>query len=234
MSSIGSAAGTFSVDQFQDAGFTVVKEILTPSDCERLAGHISALRISSVGTRNLMTLSWCKGLAERLREHSALRNLIPRSYVAAQCTYFEKSLRRNWLVPMHQDLSIPVARRVAHTSLRGWSEKEGSIFVQPPTELLDQVLAVRVHVDACALEDGPLVVVPGSHRYGRLTNEETLHLRGETAPVPCTLGQGDVLAMRPLLLHRSSKASGKNLRRLLHFVFGPNELPFGLTWKIAV
>ena len=37
----------------RDAGFTLVKEVLTPSDYEQVVGHISALRIGSVGTRNL-------------------------------------------------------------------------------------------------------------------------------------------------------------------------------------
>jgi hypothetical protein len=30
--------------------------------------------------------------------------------------YFEKSSSRNWLVSVHQDLSIPVAERVEHAS----------------------------------------------------------------------------------------------------------------------
>ena len=63
--------------------------------------------------------------------------------VAVQCTYFEKSADRNWLVPIHQDLAIPVARRVEHPALRGWSHKEGSLFVQPPADVLAQLVAVR-------------------------------------------------------------------------------------------
>jgi hypothetical protein len=38
------------------------------------------------------------------------------------------------------------------------------------------------------------------------------------------------MAMRPLLLHASSKATGSSRRRVLHFLFGPPALPFGLEW----
>jgi hypothetical protein len=40
--------------------------------------------------------------------------------------------------------------------------------------------------------------------------------------------------MRPLALHTSSKATGTGRRRVLHVVFGPPELPFGLQWQHAV
>jgi hypothetical protein len=40
--------------------------------------------------------------------------------------------------------------------------------------------------------------------------------------------------MRPLLLHASSKGSGTSARRVLHFVFGPRQLPHGLAWELAV
>lgn len=83
-----------------------------------------------------------------------------------QCTYFEKSVSRNWAVPPHQDLSIPVARRLEEAQLGGWSRKEGSVFVQPPVGLLEQLVAVRLHLEACTRADGPLQVLPGSHRSG--------------------------------------------------------------------
>jgi len=40
--------------------------------------------------------------------------------------------------------------------------------------------------------------------------------------------------MRPLLLHASSKGTGTSRRRVLHFLFGPRDLPLGLQWQRAV
>jgi ectoine hydroxylase-related dioxygenase (phytanoyl-CoA dioxygenase family) len=200
-------------------------------------GHRSprpARRSFGGGTRCLLPLAWCAALACRLRLHPALSGLIPAGHVAVQCTYFEKSASRNWLVPIHQDLSIPVACRVDAPGLRGWSEKEGALFVQAPAELLAQLVAVRVHLDACGADDGPLRVLPGSHRLGLVAPEAAVLARNAAAEVTCEAAPGDALVMRPLLLHASSKASGQSRRRVLHFVFGPPLLTHGLAWRQAV
>ena len=107
------------------------------------------------------------------------------------------------------------------------------LFVQPPLTILEQLVAVRLHLDACSLEDGPLKVVSGTHRQGRIdpTVAATMRARHE---VPCTANRGDALVMRPLLLHASSKSTGQRRRRVLHFVFGPRELPLGLQWHRAI
>jgi hypothetical protein len=135
---------------------------------------------------------------------------------------------------MHQDLSIPVRGRVDDANLSGWSDKDGTLFVQPPDEVLDQLVAVRLHVDACGLGDGPLRVLPGSHTSGRLTATEVQVARRQFEEAPCEVQQGGALILKPLLLHASSKASGQSRRRVLHFVFGPRSLPHGLEWRTAV
>src|SRR5437762_10346701 len=91
-------------------GFAVVHGLLAHSECECIAANLTPAA-ASVGTRCLLPLPWCQALAARLRQHAKLAAYVPHEYVAAQCTYFEKSVSRNWLVPIHQDLSIPVAER---------------------------------------------------------------------------------------------------------------------------
>lgn len=95
-------------------------------------------------------------------------------------------------------------------------------------------MAVRVHLEDCGPDDGPLRVVPGSHAMGVIDSAEALQLRDEQEEVPCPAAQGAALVMRPLLLHASSKASGSSRRRVLHFLFGPAQLPYGLAWAAAV
>ena len=94
------------------------------------------------------------------------------------------------------------------------------------------MIAIRVHLDPCKDDDGPLRVVPGSHLRGLIGPEEAV--RARAAEVACLTEQGDALVMRPLLLHASSKATGTSLRRVLHFRFGPPVLPYGLRWRHAV
>jgi hypothetical protein len=219
--------------KFERDGFALVAAVLSRDQCEAAAAHVHLVDASS-GTRCLLAQAWCADIGAFLRAHSALAGCIPADHVAVQCNFFEKSAQRNWLVPIHQDLSIPVAARVNEPSLRGWSEKEGALFVRAPDEVLSQLVAVRLHLDDCAQEDGPLRVVPGSHQRGVIENEEAIAAREAGLELTCTAAAGDALAMRPLLLHASSKGSGGGRRRVLHFVFGPRRLPYGLEWAIAV
>lgn len=216
---------------FAEDGFTRVDAVLRDHECETIAACAVPSSAASGGTRSLLLQDWCKSLVKRLRKQPRLSKLVPLEFAAVQCTYFEKSASRNWLVSLHQDLSIPVAERVDHHSLRGWSEKEGNLFVQAPVDLLEQLVAVRLHLDACGLEDGPLHFVPGTHLRGKIDPQAALAARSEVAEVTCNANRGSALVMRPLLLHASSKASGLSRRRVLHFLFGPRQLPHGLKWQ---
>lgn len=218
---------------FDQLGYAQVPDVLAQADCAKLAALLQPAVAASGGTRCLLAQPWCADLAAHLRALPALAPLLADA-LAVQCTYFEKSADRNWLVPLHQDLSIPVAARVDAPALRGWSVKEGTLFVQPPAALLEQLVAVRVHLDPCGGDDGPLLVVPGSHRAGVLSQNAAAAARAATPPLACLSASGGVLLMRPLLLHASSKGRGHSRRRVLHFVFGPRALPHGLAWSIAL
>lgn len=219
---------------FTTQGFALVPQVLTASECETVGSRLAGVSADSAGTRCLLSQAWCQALAATVRSHPSVARWVPADFAAVQCTYFEKSMSRNWLVPVHQDLSIPVAARVEHAGLSGWSEKEGSLYVQPPVELLQQLVAVRLHIDACGASDGPLRVVPASHLLGRIAPQAAVAARQSRAEVICTAERGTAMAMRPLLLHASSRSTGGSMRRVLHFLFAPRMLPFGLQWQRAV
>ncbi len=219
-----------SVDsRLAEDGFAIVPAVLTEIDCISIEQQLSTLDIEGAGSRNLLTSAWCARLANQLRCSSELQTALAGS-VAVQCTYFDKSPSQNWLVPIHQDLTIPVASRVVHPQLKGWSNKEGGLFVQPPPDVLDGLVAVRVHLDDNGRDNGPLRVVPGSHRAGRLPGSGHAALRQNAGEVECIVGRGGVVAMKPLLLHASSKSASSKPRRVLHYVYGPELLPHGLSW----
>lgn len=219
-------------DQFADNGVALVPNVLEARECEALNKRMSRRATPSGGTRKLLSESWCATLAQRIRQNPAIRTVLPGDAVAVQCTYFEKSRSRNWLVPFHQDLSIPVADRVQDPDLHGWSVKEGTLFVHAPMTTLEQLVAVRLHLDDCSTLDGPLRVVPGSHIRGPF--DPGAALARQKSEVVCTATRGDAFVMRPLILHASSKSKGASLRRVLHFLFGPSVLTHGLRWRHAV
>lgn len=219
-----------SLEAFAQSGHALLPALLGARTCEAIARRIRTSSISG-GTRNLLTRPWCAALVERLRREPRFQALVPGSLVAIQCNYFEKSAARNWSVPAHQDLGVPVAERVDDAGLGGWSRKEGELFVQAPVELLEALVAVRVHLEDCTACDGPLKVLPGSHLLGRLSERELAELRRATPDVVCTAKVGDALVMRPLLVHSSTKAAGSSRRRILHLVFGPRIPGHGLRWR---
>jgi Phytanoyl-CoA dioxygenase (PhyH) len=211
-------------------GYVVIPDLIASAERDRIVRSIEDMLTEGAGTRRLIDIPWCGALAERIGRDERLRETLPVGATAVQCTLFVKSIEKNWLVSLHQDLSIPVAERIDSPECSGWSEKEGEVYVQPPISVLQNILAVRLHLDDCDERNGALRVVPGSHRLGRLTPADVLRerdARGETSvPVP----RGGAMLMRPLLLHASSKSSVDNARRVLHFVFGPAELPADLRW----
>jgi ectoine hydroxylase-related dioxygenase (phytanoyl-CoA dioxygenase family) len=216
--------------QLTDDGYAVVPAVMDSDEAAGIDRCVMGALASGAGTRRLIEMPWCRDLADRLAANSRVRDSLPFDGLAIQCTLFIKSTETNWLVPLHQDLSIPVAERIDSPHYSGWSEKEQQVFVQSPTAFLERVLAIRVHLDDCDERNGALRVVPGSHRMGRLDSSAALRIRRDRGEVRVTVPRGGAMLMRPLLLHASSKISGNNLRRVLHFVFAPAIPPHGLSW----
>ncbi len=216
-------------------GFLIVRSDLPSSEMARIRVSADSLDVYGAGTRNLLLLEWCRDIVHALRDNLSRSGFIAPDAMAVQCTLFSKTPSLNWKVALHQDLAVPVAAKVEHPALSGWSEKEGVAFVQPPAASLQGMLAVRLHLDRCMSDDGPLHVVPRSHRHGRLDRAKMRALDRENGRVACVADAGDLLLMRPLLLHASSKAQQPTgSRRVMHFLFGPAEPGFGLQWSIAI
>ncbi len=154
--------------------------------------------------------------------------------VAVRGILFDKNPSANWKVPWHQDLSIAVNQRAELRSFGPWSVKAGITHVQPPIEVLHQMCTIRLHLDACGPENGPLKVIPGSHHDGILTDAQIVS-RIKRGPIQiCTVPQDGAVLMRPLILHASSAAEVPGHRRVIHFEFCSAELPKTLQWADAV
>lgn len=220
-------------DDVLPEGFLLLPGVLGADARRVLMAELSTPPAGAAGRRDLLDQSWCQALARELKASPRLQPYLPHDHVAVQCTLFEKSPDRNWLVTLHQDLAIPVAARVDHPALGGWSVKGGDPFVLAPAEVLSQLMAVRLHLDDATAADGGLRFVPGSHRDGILDDAAAVQWRERAGEVTPDARAGDALLMRPLVLHASSKATAHGRRRVLHFVFGPRELPFGLQWRRA-
>lgn len=100
--------------------------------------------------------------------------------------------------------------------------------------MLKSMVAVRISLDHCAEDNGALRVVPGTHLYGRLDQDAARHLKERNGETVCEVRKASAMVIRPLLLHASSKAVTSRRQRVLHFLFAPAVVGFGLEWQYAV
>ncbi|MBM83910.1 MAG: phytanoyl-CoA dioxygenase [Planctomycetaceae bacterium] len=211
-------------------GILVVENCCSPDECKEISTRLDT--IAKPGSRLLLNNDWCQDLAKTLRMRIAKTCPFLAELVAVQCTYFNKTAETNWSINFHQDRSVPVAVGSARDD--SVSVKEGITFLQAPDRLLAEMLALRLHLDDANKDNGPLRVLPGSHRHGVLDEADIPKLRDRIPEQPVTAMAGSVLLMRPLILHASSKATAASPRRVLHFVFGPSPRAFGIEWHMAI
>lgn len=146
---------------------------------------------------------------------------------------FNKNEDANWQVAWHQDLAIAVDKRIEIDGFTCWSTKNGTPHVQPPVQILEQMVNVRIHLDAADETNGALWVSPGSHRLGRIPANEAASAANQLGTKLCAAAAGDVLLFRPLTLHASKKAISNRPRRVIHLEFAGVALPSPLEWSKA-
>lgn len=213
-------------------GFAVVPNVLTASQidglCRALEAPDGACR---AGTRNLLDLTEVRNLAASPLVRGLVEPVIGPDAIPVRALFFDKTPEANWPVLWHQDLTIAVAERHDREGWGPWSTKAGVTHVEPPAPLLATMLTIRLHLDDCHADNGPLRVIPGSHAHGRLTRERIKTLRETTSERAVTAPQGSALLMRPLLVHASSSAKRPDRRRVVHVEFARQDLlPLPLAW----
>lgn len=198
-----------------------------------LSGMDAAIRTGSGGVyaaRNVLSLF---PAAARLWKKPALveflRDVLGDEFGLVRVLFFDKPPERTWSLPWHKDMTIAVADPDGTQSPACRIHvKAGVPHIEPPADVLDAMLTLRLHLDDVTDENGPLKVVAGSHRSGkRLTLDDGPR-------VSIIVNRGDVLALRPLVAHCSGRSAEgtQRHRRILHFEFsGRRDLPDGFRWR---
>jgi len=171
------------------------------------------------GSRALLRVGEVAELARDILRGLIADGILPATSVAIQAIAFDKTDGANWKVPWHQDLIHPFAEEVRSPGYLLPSVKDGIHYAQPPAEVLNDMLAARLHFDDCTEENGPLRVSPGSHRLGIIPQAQIGDVVARLGEEVCLANNGEILLMKPLTLHASSKALKPLHRRVLHLVF---------------
>lgn len=216
------------VTELNAHGFSSVPMVLDPEACADLRDLLGDS--DGAGTRGMLQVPEVMKLAQTLLV-DLVRPLLPPKPIPVRGIYFDKRPEKNWLVAWHQDLTLALKERVEVSGFGPWSVKEGVPHVQPPVGLLEQMISVRLHLDDTDATNGALRVLPGTHRLGRLNAEAIRRCRETCKEVSCEAKAGDVLLMRPLLLHASSHSTSERRRRVLHIEFAGFDLPAPLAWN---
>ena len=203
--------------QLPREGWALVETGVAPELLQGLRDTVFAE--GSAGARCLLDLPQVRRVAVALREELVGRRALPGPSLAVQAIAFDKTAGTNWKVAWHQDLMFPFARPVTAEGYDLPSRKGGVDFARPPLPVLEEMLAVRLHLDDCDATNGPLRVCPGSHLDGLIPSGECTRRAAAGGEAVCLAKEGEALLMRPLLLHASSQATMPKHRRVLHLVY---------------
>jgi len=217
------------IDEF---GFSVIGEALRTGEVANLADALLAVprRARQGGARNPEKLAAVRELARHPSIKDAVKEILGSGPFMFKATLFDKGPDANWSVGWHQDVVIPVREHRNCTGWSAWSLKAGVIHVQPPAAILEHVLAVRVQLDAATSFNGPLCVLPGSHRTGKLSGAEIAIWHSRIAARECLSASGGLIILRPLLVHSSPRSKAAFQRRVIHLEFSARTLPFPMQW----
>ncbi len=221
-------AHTTTEEEIAQSGFALISGVMNDSERQTLLAALG--EVTGAGRRGLLGLPAVAVLARSERWLELARAHLPVEPRPVRAIYFDKSAEANWGVAWHQDLTIALQARVEMAGFGPWSVKEGIPHVQPPVDLLERMLTIRLHLDDADETNGALRVLGGSHRFGRLSAERIQELRGQEDGFLCEAAAGDALLMRPLLLHASGRSVSPRHRRVLHIEYAGYALPEPLQW----
>lgn len=142
---------------------------------------------------------------------------------------FDKSAAANWALGWHQDRTIAVAARVDMPGYGPWSIKHGIQHVEPPFDVIEAMVTLRVHLDDVPHDNAPLRVVRGSHRRGRIAESDLDAIVAQGVISECLASAGDVWAYSTPIAHASHAAQGHR-RRVLQIDWSDRPLPGLLEW----
>lgn len=168
--------------EVEQHGFSIRNGLLSSQQVDQLLIAVDRIPQPSEehrrgGIRNLLECREVRELAASLAIRNLVEPVLGCEVFPVRAILFDKVPEANWKVPWHQDVTIAVQERVEVDGFGPWSLKSEVLHVQPPAQILEQMLSVRIHLDSCRETNGALKVIPGSHNQGRIPESQIADLR---------------------------------------------------------
>lgn len=216
-----------------EEGFEVIENILPQTLIESALSEFEnkSGEVSSRGIRNAeIKFSFVQEVCNSRQVQSLVSYCLPGNAKLVRAIIFDKTPESNWLVTWHQDKTVAVSEKRSMPGWGPWSVKDGIDHVQPPIEVLESMITLRIHLDDAMKDNGCLKVVPNSEKLGIIEQSQIENIVTTSEVVFCEVGAGDAVLMRPHLLHASSKSVAGKHRRVLHLEYSNYQLASGLSW----
>ncbi len=215
-------------------GFCIIPQFLTEKQVKILKTALNSVinkrSLPKYGLRNLLELvPEVQQICTSTTIISLVSSITGENMIPVRSLFFNKNTQVNWSVPWHQDLTIAVRKKMETPGFYPWSIKAGIPHVQPPINILESIITLRFHLDDTNSSNGCLRIIPGSHKQGLLNSERTQKIK--STAINCSALAGDILVMKPLLVHSSQTAQNPSDRRVIHIEFTSAELPNNLQWR---
>lgn len=221
-------------ESLEQTGAVLLKDAIHPALALRIAHALGkhGATAPGPGARHLEILRPLLADVLRLPQVESLAKLAvgPMAKIVRTVSFY-KTRAANWFVPWHQDVTVALRRRGHAAGFTNWTLKNGVPHAEAPVALLESMLLVRLHLDPAGIGTGGLEVVPASHRLGRIRTAETKGAIRQRGTHAISAEAGDIVAMRPLLLHRSMRLQNAVRRRVIQLELAPEgSLPEPLQW----
>ncbi len=227
------------IEEFTEKGFASIDNIYTKKEVAHLLYQINQTNTDKETFRKSSELFAIRQFLKEVPEVvstifnnnliAILKHLLGDNYFVVKSIYFDKPQTSNWYVSYHQDLTISVDKKMPVDGYENWTNKQNQFAVQPPINILENIVTVRIHLDETDENNGALKVVPKSHLKG-IYRPETIDWSVEREEY-CKVQEGGIMLMKPLLLHSSGRTINNKQRRVVHIEFSNQELPEELDWS---
>lgn len=229
--------------RLREEGYALISAWMGAEDAQQLGGELTE-RLSQLldsravrrsrgevyAVRNLEEHApQVRELAAKLGNTLTHLGLLTDAVRLVRAIYFDKPRGASWSLPWHRDTMVAVRPR-SEDSPPIQHKRAGVPHTHGAPEVLAGMVTARLHLDRTTERNGALLVAPGSHR-GEDTRPDLVPYGFETVEAK----PGDVLLMRPLLLHRSleTQPDAPERRRVVHLEFSDAPSPGpGFSWAL--
>lgn len=224
--------------ELKENGYSILNDLYTESEIKRI---LTCIKESKNDESSFLKTKDLFAIRQLIKNNPELGDLLFNSklvqlisslyesdYFLTKSIYFDKPSSSNWFVAYHQDLSISVDNKFELENYVNWTLKKNQYGVQPPVQILEDTITIRIHLDNTDEDNGALKVIPKSHLYGIIrSNSEYWNLDKEKI---CKVKKGGIMLMKPLILHASNRTTNGKKRRVIHLEFNKHNLAKPLNW----